>query len=139
MTEPVACGDSLVGCLTPPEEIAVLMAAGLRYRAFKYWDRIRVGRSEMPMTGQGFNAIKFDPRKPAHTIRRNDGNLGMSGAMHWSERRRFSLPEFKRFATIPDSFSFAGGFEEGIRQVGNCVPPLFMRAIALRIRVLLRK
>jgi hypothetical protein len=72
----------------------------LKYRAFKYWDRIRVGGSEMPMTGQGFNAVKFDPRKPARTIRRNDGNLGMSGAMHWIERRRFSLPEFKRFASV---------------------------------------
>jgi DNA (cytosine-5)-methyltransferase 1 len=58
----------------------------------------------------------------------------MSGAMHWSERRRFSLPEFKRFQSFPDRFEFAGGFEEGIRQLGNSVPPLFMRAIAAHIR-----
>lgn len=133
VTEPIACGDSLCGCWTAPEEITALLSAGLRYRAFKYWDRIRIGGSEMPMTGQGFNAVKFDPRKPARTIRRNDGNLGMSGAMHWSERRRFSLPEFKRFGSFPDEFRFAGGFEEGIRQVGNSVPPLFMRALAKHI------
>ena len=30
----------------------------------------------------------------------------------------------------PDGFAFAGPFDEGIRQVGNSVPPLFMRAIA---------
>jgi hypothetical protein len=29
---------------------------------------------------------------------------------------------------------FAGEFEEGIKQIGNCAPPLFMRAIAHRIR-----
>jgi DNA (cytosine-5)-methyltransferase 1 len=65
--------------------------------------------------------------------RRNDGNLGMHGAMHWSERRRFSLPEFKRFGSFPDEFAFAGAFEEGIRQIGNSVPPLLMRAIAKHV------
>jgi site-specific DNA-cytosine methylase len=53
--------------------------------------------------------------------------------MHWAERRRFSLPEFKRFGSFPDKFAFAGAFEEGIRQIGNSDPPLFMMAIALHI------
>jgi DNA (cytosine-5)-methyltransferase 1 len=131
---PLPCGPALRGVVTPEEQLKRLLKAGRKYRAFKYWDRIRVGRSEMPLTGQGFNAIKFDPQKPAHTIRRNGGNLGMSGAMHWAERRRFSLPEFKRFASFPDDFEFAGSFDEGIRQIGNCVPPLFMRAMGRHIR-----
>ena len=50
--------------------------------------------------------------------------------MHWAQCRRFSLPEFKRFGSFPDEFVFAGEFEEGIKQIGNCVPPLFMKAIA---------
>jgi DNA (cytosine-5)-methyltransferase 1 len=62
-----------------------------------------------------------------------DSNLGMGGAMRWDEKRRFSLPEFKRFGSFPDGFIFAGEFEEGIKQIGNCVPPLFMRAIARHI------
>jgi DNA (cytosine-5)-methyltransferase 1 len=131
---PIPCGSSLAGCSTPPEQLEALLEAGRKYRAFKYWDRIRIGGSEMPLTGQGFNAVKFDPRKPARTIRRNDGNLGMSGAMHWSERRRFSLPEFKRFSSFPDGFVFIDDFEMGIRQIGNSVPPLFMRAIAIHIK-----
>jgi DNA (cytosine-5)-methyltransferase 1 len=134
ITAPVACGESLAGCATPADQLEVLLDAGRKYRAFKYWDRVRRGRSESAITGQGFNAVKFDPRRPARTIRRNDGNLGMHGAMYWGERRRFSLPEFKRFGSFPDPFEFAGGFEEGIRQVGNSVPPLFMRAIAEHIR-----
>ena len=133
-TSPVASGASLEGCTTPPEQLAALFEAGKKYRSFKFWNRMRVGSSETHITGQGFNAVKFDPRKPARTIRRNDGNLGMHGAMHWAERRRFSLPEFKRFGSFPDQFTFAGQFEEGIRQIGNCVPPLFMRSIALHIR-----
>ena len=134
VTIPVTAGESLSGCSTPPEQLAALFEAGRKYRSFKYWDKVRVGSSESRITGQGFNAVKFDPGKPARTIRRNDGNLGMHGAMFWSERRRFSLPEFKRFGSFPDEFSFAGEFEEGIRQIGNSVPPLFMRAVAGHIR-----
>ena len=134
LAEPLACGDSLDGVTTPEDQLAALLDAGLRYRSFKYWDQIRVDRSEQDITGSGFNCVKFDPRKPARTIRRNDGNLGMHGAMHWNQRRRFSLPEFKRFGSFPDSFEFAGEFDEGIRQIGNSVPPLFMKAIAEHIR-----
>jgi DNA (cytosine-5)-methyltransferase 1 len=133
MTIPVTAGDSLVGCSTPPEQLEALLSAAGKYRSFKYWDKVRVGSSESRITGQGFNAVKFDPRKPARTVRRNDGNLGMHGAMHWGARRRFSLPEFKRFSSFPDGFGFAGEFEEGIRQIGNCVPPVFMKAIASHI------
>ena len=137
MTVPVTAGDSLVGCSTPPEQLAALFEAAKKYRSFKYWDKVRMGSSESRITGQGFNAVKFDPRKPARTVRRNDGNLGMHGAMYWGARRRFSLSEFKRFGSFPDAFEFAGEFEEGIRQIGNCVPPLFMRAIAGHIRGML--
>lgn len=134
MTLPVACGDSLLGCSTPPEQLQKLLEAGIKYKAYRYWDRIRIGKSQQEITGNGFNAIRFDPRKPAHTIRRMDSNLGMGGAMHWNERRRFSLPEFKRFGSFPDDFVFSGEFEEGIKQIGNCVPPLFMKAIAEHIK-----
>ena len=130
VTQPVACGASLAGCCTPPDQMEKLLDAGKKYKAYRHWDRIRIGRSQQDITGNGFNAIRFDPRKPAHTIRRMDSNLGMGGAMRWDERRRFSLPEFKRFASFPDGFVFAGEFEEGIKQIGNCVPPLFMKAIA---------
>jgi DNA (cytosine-5)-methyltransferase 1 len=134
MTLPIACGDSLTGCSTPPEQLEKLLEAGKKYKAYRYWDRIRIGRSQQDITGNGFNAIRFDPRKPAHTIRRMDSNLGMGGAMRWDEKRRFSLPEFKRFGSFPDDFIFSGEFEEGIKQIGNCVPPLFMLAIAKHIR-----
>jgi site-specific DNA-cytosine methylase len=134
LTAPVPCGDSLDGIKIPEDQLTKLLDAGLRYRSFKYWDRIRIDRSEQDITGSGFNCVKFDPRKPARTIRRNDGNLGMHGAMHWYARRRFSLPEFKRFGSFPDAFEFAGEFDEGIRQIGNSVPPLFMRTIALYVQ-----
>jgi DNA (cytosine-5)-methyltransferase 1 len=134
VTEPVACGDSLDGVVTPEDQMRMLIEAGRKYKSYRLWDRIRIGRSQQDITGNGFNAIRFDPKKPAHTIRRMDSNLGMGGAMHWAERRRFSLQEFKRFASFPDGFDFPDRFENGIKQIGNCVPPLFMRAIAKHIR-----
>jgi DNA (cytosine-5)-methyltransferase 1 len=133
INRPMPCGESLAGCSTPQDQLDALFEAGRRYRSFKYWDKVKVGSSESHITGQGFNAVKFDPNKPARTVRRNDGNLGMHGAMHWSEKRRFSLPEFKRFSSFPDGFIFAGEFEKGIRQIGDCVPPLFMRAVAQHV------
>jgi DNA (cytosine-5)-methyltransferase 1 len=141
MTLPIPCGDSLAGCFTPPEQMNKLLEAGRKYKAYSHWDQIKIGRSQQDITGNGFNAIRFDPRKPSRTIRRMDSNLGMGGAMHWAERRRFSLPEFKRFGSFPDGFRFAGEFEEAIKQIGNCVPPLFMRTIARHIRdnLLIRK
>jgi site-specific DNA-cytosine methylase len=125
--------------ISPGDQLEALLEAGRKYRSFKYWDRVKVGRAEVDFTGQGFNAVKFDPRKPARTIRKNDGQLGMHGAMHWSERRRFSLPEFMRFASFPDGFRFPGRFEDGIGQIGNCVPPLFMMAIARNARRIIGK
>jgi len=61
-------------------------AAGSAVRGSKKVSLVQVlgqsegGSSESRITGQGFNAVKFDPRKPARMIRRNDGNLGMHGA-----------------------------------------------------------
>jgi len=66
-----------------------------------------------------------------------DSNLGTGGAMRWTKCRRFSLPDFKRVGSFPDAFVFAGAFDEGIRQIGNCVPPLFMLAAARHIRQIL--
>ncbi|MBZ5499691.1 MAG: hypothetical protein LAP85_25100 [Acidobacteriia bacterium] len=87
MTIPVTSGESLYGCSTPPDQLDRLQEASRKYRAYLHWSRIRLGSSEKPITGQGFNAVKFDPRKPAQTVRRNDGNLGMHGAMHNADTR----------------------------------------------------
>jgi DNA (cytosine-5)-methyltransferase 1 len=134
-TLPIPCGKTLERCSEDRAEIADLLEAGSRFRSFKYWDKIRVGRSEVDITGQGFNAVKFDPAKPARTIRKNDGQVGMHGAMHWSARRRFTVAEFKRFASFPDGFAFQPRhYEHAVGQIGNCVPPLFMRAIAASVR-----
>ncbi|MBI5092290.1 MAG: DNA cytosine methyltransferase [Candidatus Hydrogenedentes bacterium] len=48
--------------------------------------------------------------------------------------RTYSLLEHKRLASIPDEFVFPGEPWAAFTRIGNCVPPLFMRAIARHIR-----
>lgn len=138
-SRPIAAGEAIKDVSNPPSEIEFLLAAGQRYRAYKYWASIPIGQSEAKLTGQGMNAVKFTPDRPARTIRNNDGNLTMYGAMHWSEHRRFTEAEFKRFSSFPDSFIFAQSKRWGssINRIGNSVPPLFMRAIAEHVQQLL--
>jgi hypothetical protein len=60
-------------------------------------------------------------------------NPNMTYAMHWSECSRNSLYAVMRGFYCHSGFALAEIFDEGIRQIGNCVPPLFMRSIAMNI------
>jgi DNA (cytosine-5)-methyltransferase 1 len=109
--------------------------------AYRDFQRIPVGRSLGWARGKaggnsasGFSAVKYDPSKPAPTIPKNDGNIGMHGGMHWSEIRRFTVREYKRFASFPDDFVFKGEWKDAVARIGNAVPPLFMKAIAEEVK-----
>lgn len=132
-TRPMAAGDALRGIVNDPEEIQWLLDAGLKYVAFQSWPDMPIGTSRADLGLSGFSCQKWDPRRPAQTIRKNDGHITMHGAMHWAERRRFTVAEFKRFASFPDGFQFVGGYK-AVERIGNCVPPNLMRAIATHIK-----
>jgi DNA (cytosine-5)-methyltransferase 1 len=44
----------------------------------------------------------------------------------------------KRIASFPDAFQFSGTFRDAWGQIGNSVPPLFMKAIAEHVRNILK-
>jgi DNA (cytosine-5)-methyltransferase 1 len=136
---PPTVRQALAGVALDEGERAWLLAAGQKYAAYAHWARIPVGRRlcDVPGFTAGFNARKYHPDRPAPTIVRNDGNLTMHGALHWAEQRRFTVAEFKRLASFPDQFKFAGDWGAAVHQIGNAVPPLFMRAIAVHLRALL--
>jgi len=48
--------------------------------------------------------------------------------------RPYSAAERKRIASFPDQFVFVGTQGEIASRIGNCVPPLFMRAVAEHVR-----
>ena len=123
--------DSLV---VNEKERAFLLCAGDKYVAYEDWERIPYGRSRKDLGLSGFNCVKFHPDRPANTVRKSDGYLTMHGAMHWRERRRFTVAEFRRFGGFPDAFDFGPDWANAVQQIGNSVPPRFMQAIAEHIR-----
>jgi len=51
--------------------------------------------------------------------------------------RTYSLLERRLLSSFPEPFKFTGTMQAGIKQTGNCVPPLFMRAIAEHVKQVL--
>jgi len=50
------------------------------------------------------------------------------------EIRKLSIAEINAIASSPEEFQFVGSYRARWARIGNSVPPLFMRAIALHIR-----
>lgn len=84
----------------------------------------------------GFTLIRFKWNSPAPTILKTvcvSPTFG-AGLVMPDEDRYVSISELKRLGSFPDSFEITGSFEERWARIGNSVPPLLMRAIALHIR-----
>jgi DNA (cytosine-5)-methyltransferase 1 len=60
----------------------------------------------------------------------NDGN----GYIHPNQTRSITRREGARVQTFPDDFVFCGSQQSQWRQIGNAVPPLLARSLALTIR-----
>lgn len=131
-TRPIAASDALVGVSVDEDERQMLLSAAGKYRAYKYWGLIEPGRvlADYPGHKNGFSCRKHHPNRPAFTLPKNDGNISMHGSMHWVERRRFTVGEYKRLASFPDSYQFAGRWRDAVARIGNSVLPRFMQAIA---------
>ena len=80
-----------------------------------------------------FGLVRLDADSPAATITKDAGNT-TTGMIHPFEIRKLTIPEIKRLASFPDDFTMTGDFKSKWARIGNSVPPLFMRSIALHIR-----
>ena len=80
-----------------------------------------------------FGLVRLNASRPSPTIQKDAGNT-TTGMVHPYEIRRLTIPEIKRLASFPDEYQMIGTFKEKWARIGNSVPPLFMRAIALHIR-----
>jgi DNA (cytosine-5)-methyltransferase 1 len=58
---------------------------------------------------------------------------------HPEQHRTISIREAARIQSFPDWFVFEGSYSEQYDQVGNAVPPLLARAVALELAKLLRQ
>jgi len=73
---------------------------------------------------------KADPQRPVRTIKAQGGQY--TGPFHW-DSRPFSVGEYKRLQTFPDSYNLIGNKQTVIHQIGNSVPPQFARILAISI------
>jgi DNA (cytosine-5)-methyltransferase 1 len=79
--------------------------------------------------GAWFGHKKLAWSKPARTINKEAWQF-----YHPDTSANFNIGELRRLHTFPDGFDFVGNWREASARIGNSVPPLFMRAIALHIR-----
>ncbi|MDC3224392.1 DNA cytosine methyltransferase [Mariniblastus sp.] len=81
---------------------------------------------------------RFHPDEPSGTIlTRCDPHWGTF--YHYSQDRIISVREAARIQSFPDWFKFTGSCTDQYKQVGNAVPPLLAKAIAMHLRRLLER
>ena len=138
-SEPVSIASATANVAIDPDELAALRAASLRYATYSRWAEMKPGQSLQDIgETSGFSCVKLDPSRPCPTILKSDGRLSAHGKMHWLDRRRPTVSEFKRWGSFPDAFRTTGDFGQGVERIGNSVPPLLMRSIAAHVASLIR-
>ena len=83
---------------------------------------------------------KLNENKPADTITGNCGCASAPGRfLHPTCNRVMTVREACRLQSIPDHVEFKGSSSQQYKQVGNAVPPLLAKAIALEMKKSLSK
>lgn len=83
---------------------------------------------------------KLSPDKPVRTLMAHLGKDSYSHIHYDSEQARtISVREAARLQSFPDGFLFEGTMNPAFRQIGNAVPPLMARSIAVELVGELRK
>jgi DNA (cytosine-5)-methyltransferase 1 len=104
----------------------------------KMWDIIPVGGEARDIVRCNWGCCaKLDPSKVSPTIRHMQTGQGYVTVAHPTERRAMTTEEAKIIQSFPPAFRLAGGYVERWGQIGNAVPPLMMREVALHVRRLL--
>lgn len=76
---------------------------------------------------------RMNSKKPSFTI-----DTGHNHHFHYKENRVPTVRESARIQSFDDSFVFYGTKTSQLKQVGNAVPPLVAKAIALKIKEMLK-
>lgn len=75
---------------------------------------------------------RYDSKKPSRTI-----DTGHRTHFHYKWNRIPTVREAARLQSFPDDFIFYGNKQEQYKQVGNAVPPLLGKVLAINIKELL--
>lgn len=80
--------------------------------------------------------LKLSPSLPSWTIQaRRSNNMG---PFHW-RNRILRIEEIKRLQTFPDEWHLSGNIERQWRQIGNAVPPLLSKHLAIGLKSYLKE
>jgi len=78
---------------------------------------------------------KLEPLKPSRTLTAHIGKDTYSHIHYDSyQSRTISVREAARLQSFPDGFRFAGAMNAAFRQIGNAVPPLLGKAVAVALK-----
>lgn len=80
--------------------------------------------------GSFFSNYRIEWDAPCCTIRKE---CARGPLYHPEIDATLSIEELKRLSSFPDNFIFMGNFSDQWARIGNCVPPNFMKAIAIHI------
>lgn len=98
---------------------------------------LKPGESIGKRFGKGFNWIRCHPNRPCPTIPKSVTYGGLGLLFLPDASRSLSARELGRCASYPDSFEWIGNYSEAVARIGNSVPPMLIRAIALQIKYIL--
>lgn len=76
---------------------------------------------------------RVHPERPSGTVLVGSGAGGGRPFIHPTEHRHITVREAARLQSFPDWWEFSGGPTAAYRQVGNAVPPIMAKAVALEI------
>lgn len=94
---------------------------------------LRPGQRHGEVYGSSYQKVRVNPNEVCPTISKSN-MMGHAELYHWQESRPLSDRELSRLASFGDWFRFAGSYVDAVDRIGNSVPPLLMRAIALQIK-----
>ena len=99
------------------------------------WEALRASIVPPYDTGKFPNKWrKMEPDLPARTLMAHLGKDSYSHIHYDSDQSRtISVREAARLQSFPDGFVFRGAMNAAFRQIGNAVPPLLSRAVAVEI------
>lgn len=100
-----------------------------RYAIGREWDRLGAGQK-----GRYLNFIKPHIHRPCPTVTQTGGITGAASVVHPTEKRKFSIAEFKRICGFPDDFILTGSYAQQWERLGRAVPPVMMFHIARTLR-----
>lgn len=120
---PITVREAIADIVLSPSEIEETTLT-LLYQ--QYWREAQPGCT-VGKLNQNIR-LRFD--KPSKTLQKGEGN---GGVYHPIQCRSLCEREMMRLGAFPDEYKFFGGKRHSKDRIGNSVPPLMMREVALHV------